>query len=93
MVTKKKVGTVTPDECGEIKYLFERRNGLVELSKILTAYNKELYDKLVMDLGETSTKFQNWWTEKSVKYGWEAAMNGNWEVDFDTCDIYLVVDE
>lgn len=46
MVTKKKVGTVTPEECNEIKYLFERRNGLIELSKILTADNKELYDRL-----------------------------------------------
>lgn len=88
MVTKKKVGTVTPEECNEIKYLFERRNGLIELSKILTADNKELYDRLVMDLGDTGTKFQNWWSEKSAKYGWESAMNGNWEINFDTCAIY-----
>lgn len=44
----------------------------------------------MMDLGDTGTKFQNWWSEKSAKYGWESAMNGNWEINFDTCDIFLV---
>lgn len=93
MVKKKKVGNVTAEECGEIKYLFERRNGLVELSKVLTADNKELYERLVMDMGETGAKFQNWWNEKSEKYGWESAENGSWEINFDTCEIYLVIDD
>lgn len=93
MVKKKKVGNVTPEECGEIKYLFERRNGLVELSKVLTADNKDLYERLVMDMGETGAKFQNWWNEKSEKYGWESAENGSWEINFDTCEIYLVIDD
>lgn len=93
MVKKEKVGIVTPEECSEIKYLFERRNGLVELSKVLTADNKELYERLVMDMGETGAKFQNWWNEKSEKYGWKSAVNGNWEINFDTCEIFLVVDE
>ena len=45
---KKKVGQVTPEEKNEIQQLFERRNGLNELAKILTADNTELYEKLVM---------------------------------------------
>ena len=44
---KKKVGQVTPEEKNEIQQLFERRNGLNELAKILTADNTELYEKLV----------------------------------------------
>ena len=90
MVTKKKVGTVTPEECNEIKYLFERRNGLNELAKILTADNAELYEKLVKDLGETGTKFQSWWDRMGAKYQWESIEGGNWEINFDTCEIYLV---
>ena len=35
MVTKKLVGQVTPEERDEIQMLFERRNGLNELAKIL----------------------------------------------------------
>jgi CXXX repeat modification system protein len=69
--------------------LFERRNGLNELAKILTSDNHDLYEKLVKDMGETSTKFQVWWTRMSQKYQWESSETGNWEINFDTCDVYL----
>ena len=87
---KKKVGQVTPEERNEIQALFERRNGLNELAKILTAENTELYDKLVKDLGDTGTKFQSWWDNTSQKYKWESSPKGKWEINFDTCEIYLV---
>lgn len=87
---KKEIGSVTKQERDEIQTLFERRNGLNELAKILTANNSDLYEKLVKDLAETTTKFQNWWDTNSIKYQWESAPNGNWEIDFNTCKIYLV---
>lgn len=89
MTTRKLVGQVTPEERNEIQTLFERRNGLNELAKILTSDNAELYEKLVKDMGETSTKFQNWWNRMSQKYKWESSENGNWEINFDTCEIFL----
>lgn len=89
-MAKKLVGQVTPEEKNEILTLFERRNGLNELAKILTADNAELYEKLVKDLGETGGKFQNWWDRMAEKYQWESAENGNWEINFDTCEIFLV---
>lgn len=89
-MNKKLVGQVTPEEKNEILTLFERRNGLNELAKILTVDNAELYEKLVKDLGETGTKFQDWWNRMAEKYQWESAENGNWEINFDTCEIYLV---
>lgn len=89
-MTKKLVGLVTPEEKNEILTLFERRNGLNELAKILTADNAELYEKLVKDLGDTGTKFQDWWNRMEEKYQWESAEDGNWEINFDTCEIYLV---
>ena len=91
MVAKKVVGQVTVEEKNEIQTLFERRNGLNELAKIVTAENTELYEKLVKDMGETGTKFQNWWDMMSQKYQWESAENGNWEINFQTCEIYLVI--
>lgn len=90
---KKEVGSVTPEERDEIQSLFERRNGLNELAKILTADNGELYERLVKDMGETSSKFQNWWNRMGEKYQWESAENGNWEIDFNSCVIYLVTPE
>jgi CXXX repeat modification system protein len=88
---KKIVGQVTPEEKKEIQTLFERRNGLNELARILTADNTDLYEKLVKDLGETGTKFQNWWDRMAQKYNWEMVEDGHWEINFDTCEISLVV--
>jgi CXXX repeat modification system protein len=84
------VGQVTPEEKDEILQLFERRNGLNELAKIVTADNAELYEKLVKDLGETGRKFQTWWDRMAEKYQWESRDDGSWEINFDTCEIFLV---
>lgn len=89
---KKVVGQVSELEKREIQILFERRNGLNELAKILTVDNTELYERLIKDLGETSIKFQKWWNQMSEKYQWESIDGGNWEIDFDTCEIYLITE-
>lgn len=90
-MTKQLVGQVTPDEKNTIQVLFERRNGLNELAKILTIDNAELYEKLVKDMGETGTKFQHWWDTMAKKYQWESCEGGNWEINFETCEISLVI--
>lgn len=90
---KKLIGQVTVEEKNEIQRLFERRNGLNELARIVTADNAELYEKLVKDLGETSTEFQAWWDRMAGKYRWESAADGSWEINFDTCEIFLVINK
>lgn len=87
---KKIISRVTEEEKNEIQALFERRNGLNELSQILTVENEALYEKLVKDLGETGAKFQDWWDRMGEKYNWESVEDGNWEINFETCEIYLV---
>ena len=91
-MTTKLVGQVTPEERTEIQTLFERRNGLNELAKILTADNADLYEKLVKDLGETGTKFNSSWDRMAAKYHWESADGGSWEINFETCEIFLVTE-
>lgn len=93
MQYRKLVGHVTPEEKDEIQTIFERRNGLNELAKIVTPENVELYEKLVKDLGETSSKFQHWWDNMANKYNWETTENGRWEITFDKCEIYLLTTE
>lgn len=90
---KKLVGHVTPEERTEIQTLFERRNGLNELAKILTADNAELYEKLVKDMGETGIRFQSWWDRMAEKYQWESTEGGNWEISFENCEIFLVTND
>ncbi len=89
-MTRKIIGQVTESEKEEIQALFERKNGLNELAKIIPIDNPELYERLVKDLGETTTKFQQWWDSMSSKYGWEISENGNWEINFQTNEITLV---
>lgn len=89
-MNKKVIGHVTEQEKNVIQKLHERRNGLNELAKILPAENIELYERIVKDMGETTTKFQQWWDEMSTKYKWESAEKGNWEINFQTNEIILV---
>jgi CXXX repeat modification system protein len=88
MYMKKKVGTVTEDEKKEIRSLFERKNGLAELAKIVKD-DDTLYEKLVKDMGTTTTRFQQWWDNTATKHQWESAEDGNWEIDFETNEIFL----
>lgn len=91
-MVKKIIGQVTKQEEEEIQTLFERRNGLNELAQILTIENNELYEKLIKDLGETTSKFHLWWKRMGEKYQWESVEGANWEIDFETCEIYLVTE-
>lgn len=90
---KKCIGHVSDKERDEIQTLFERKNGLYELAKVLDSENVELYERLVKDMGETDSKFQNWWNQTYAKYGWESVEDGHWEIDFNDCGIYLVTSE
>jgi CXXX repeat modification system protein len=95
-IIKKEIGQVTPKERDIIKELFERKNGLIELTKSLVNINKKelensyLYEKLTKDMGKVSTEFQGWWDKISKKYNWDNLPGYRWEIDFDTCKIYLV---
>lgn len=90
-MNRKVIGRVTEEEKKEIQKLHERRNGLYELAKIISADNVELYERLVNDLGATSAKFQQWWDEMSAKYQWASVENGNWEINFTTNEIVLTI--
>lgn len=83
------VGKVNEEEKAEIQRLFERRNGLQELAKIVTGDNTQLYEQLIKDLGETSTAFQKWWDDMEQKYHWKGSKNGTWEINFETNEITL----
>jgi len=83
------IGKVTESERDEIKNLFERKNGLTELFKIVTIDNNTLYDKVVQDMGTTATKFQAWWDNKSKQYNWASKEGYSWEIDFETSEIFL----
>ena len=54
---KKLVGKVTEEEKNEILSLFERRNGLNELAKILMVEHETLYENKDLQLKDILNKF------------------------------------
>lgn len=93
-MTEISCGKVTPKERDEIKNLFQRRLALTELFGSLTkldgSASEKLYEKIVIDLGKTSSDFHNWWEKKAKQYEWKSINGGNWRIDFDTCEVFLV---
>jgi len=90
---KKYIGTVKPEERDNIRDLYERRNALMELFKILPDLKKNeadfLYEKVVKDLGQVTTKYNDWWAQTSLRYDWENSNGMQWEIDFETCKVYI----
>ena len=89
MSAKRKVGQVTESQRDEIQRLFERKNSLAELFPIVDANNQALYEKVVADMGATGAKFQQWWDARAEEYDWERSSDSHWEIDFETCGIFL----
>ncbi|MDR3108744.1 MAG: CXXX repeat peptide modification system protein [Planctomycetaceae bacterium] len=89
-MSAKKVGQVSAEQRDEIQRLFERKNALAELFPIIKPENQSLYEKAVADMGETDSKFQHWWDERAEEYQWERTEHGQWEIDFNTGEIFLV---
>jgi CXXX repeat modification system protein len=94
MNMKKRIGQVNEQEKEEIRVLHTRRNGLIELSKIIEVNNgnRPQYERLLRDIVEAGICFQQWWDDMETKYQWENHPGGNWEIDFQTNDVYLVVE-
>ena len=87
----KKVGKVTVLESNKLFSIFKHLSALEELEKIISI-NDEAYDRFQTDLQTTRQKFQQWWNEMSSAYKWETSKPGNWEINFDTCEIFIVSD-
>jgi CXXX repeat modification system protein len=86
---KEVVGKVTPTESGEIKKLFTRKNALMDLLKSVEK-GTAFYENAMEDFIETNEKFQNWWNITAKKYSWKDNGTTRWEINFDTCEIFIV---
>ena len=92
---RREIGKVTYKERDEILALFERKNGLLELVRALAETGDELlknshfYEKVIADLGKTTTRHEQWWDSRAKHYKWEKIYGYVWEIDFDSCKIFL----
>ncbi|MDJ0764512.1 MAG: CXXX repeat peptide maturase [Myxococcota bacterium] len=89
------VGEVTPEERDQVKKLYIRKTGLVEVVSTLSrlddpaVLNGPLYERVIRDVGETQIAFQTWWDNIAQKYNWKKDSNKQWRIEFETCRIYL----
>jgi len=89
---KEIVGKVTIEERDEIKRLFGRKNALIDLLKSVEK-GTTLYGNAMEDFIDTNEKFKNWWDVTAKKYGWKGIGTAHWEINFDTCEIFLTSGE
>ena len=87
-------GKISDKDRDEIKQLFQRKLALGELfqslTKMETSKSSALYEKIVMDMGETAFSFSRWWEQTARRYKWPSNPTGNWRLDFDSCEVFLV---
>ena len=92
---RKPVGLVTPAERDQIRELYMRKTALTELFLSLSKLDRAaldaspLYEKVVRDMGQVTVRFQAWWDDRATAYGWPARAGGSWNINFETCEIYL----
>ncbi len=94
-MTKELVGTVTEEEKNELLILFERKIGIEELAAtlendLLSTEKKEIMqDKMISELGKVTLNLQAWWDKMYEKYKWKSIEEYVWNIDFETCEIFL----
>ena len=88
------VGTLTGNERDEIQQLNYRKQTLQTVFRSLadenSAFNPQLYDKMMEDMTETQKRYDAWFRDKAREHGWESGDGMSWSVDFETCEVYLV---
>lgn len=94
---REKVGAVTEQEKDEVMELCERKNALKELLVMLEnnlldfELTSQLYNKIIADLQKSSLSINQWWKQKSQKYKWKSEEKGEWTINFNTNEIFLII--
>ncbi|OFK81142.1 CXXX repeat peptide modification system protein [Peptoniphilus sp. HMSC062D09] len=87
----KKVGMVTDKEKDEIEELYDKKIAIEKLLSLATSNNNnELYGKAIEDYTKVNKKFDEWWAKMGEKYQWQGNENGQWSINFDTCEVFLI---
>lgn len=90
LLMPKYVGTVSELDKDRMIDLYEQRIALENLREVIKKTDK-LATKLIKNYDEVSNNYNNWWVEMKEKYDLESDDNGQWQLDFSTGNVYLVV--
>lgn len=91
--SRKLIAKISEAERDEIRSLYERKGSLIELFKTFDGEDNEqsnkLFNKVVNELSVTSRAYNEWFASKSIEHNWENIPGASWQIDFNTCDVYL----
>ncbi|KAA5806825.1 hypothetical protein BFT35_13075 [Thermoanaerobacterium thermosaccharolyticum] len=96
---KEKIGYVSEQEKYYILELEERLSALKELIIVLNDQflseekNNNLYEKIMNDIFHTKLLQDKWWREMKTKYNFKFYENGKWMVNFDTNEVFLIIND
>ena len=96
-VEKKLVGRVTPEQRDEIRALFERWDSqkrrfqffFPKENRDLSREIQDIYDDMVISMEYMLLAIAQWWDDRGAEYQWEGRESGRWEINFDTCEVFL----
>lgn len=89
------VGTISAEERDYIQAIHYRKSALLELFSSMThnsskTDHSDLFDKLVSELSAANQKYQAFWDAASQLHQWPSIEGGSWELNFTTCEVFLV---
>ncbi len=91
-----KVGRVSDEEKKELVILYERKMAMEELEESLERTDLteseflQMKSKFKEEKPKTIYDFNKWWQDKAEKYKWDKKDHGQWTIDFETNDIFLL---
>lgn len=83
----RKIGTVLENEKKEIQNIYEKKNALENLIKVLSSEENDLYEKVLNDYTQINTEYLKWWDKMFNKYNWP---DGEYRINFKNNEICLV---
>lgn len=94
-----KIGFISNDECEEIKNLHTQKETLLDVfnslatSGISDTSKEEIYNRLLKDIAQQRLQISEWWKVTSQKYHWQARKDGKWQINYDSREVFLVIDD
>ena len=81
------IGRIDVCDIREVEPLIERLAGLEEL--LLVDIDGELKQKIVLEVDEIKKQKRQWWIRSIAKYNWDCDSDSEWEIDFETGELWI----
>ncbi|MDT8719432.1 CXXX repeat peptide modification system protein [Clostridium sp. 19966] len=91
-----RVGVVSEIEKLELMKLYEKKNAIEELEFSINKSDlgekdiEKIKEKIIIQKPIIVNQFNEWWKSKANKYSWQGKEGGQWRINFDSNEIFLI---